>query len=103
MKSWQYLGLAAAILGVATIIYMNRREKAKMKQPLTDAEIQGIVAEVQTEEGAKYSNALLKEYEVVLPTGVASKKVREKAEAITRKRYAVNPKKLKKPLMVNEL
>lgn len=103
MKSWQYLGLAAGLLGVATIIYLNRKEKAQARKPLTGAEIQGIIAEVQAEEGAKYSNALLRDYEVVLPTGVASKKVRQKAEEITRKRFAVNPKKIKKPLMVNEL
>lgn len=103
MKSWQYLGLAATILGVATIIYINRREKARSRKPLTDAEISGIVAEVQADERAKYSDALLREYEVVLPTGIADKKVREKAEQITRKRYAVNPKKIRKPLMVNEL
>lgn len=103
MKSWQYLGMAAALLGVATIVYLNRRDKRRSQQPSTRADVMTAVAEVQAEEASRYSDALLKEYEVVLPTGVASKKVREKADEITRKRYAVNPKRIKKPLMLNEL
>ena len=103
MKSLQYLGIAAALLGVATIVYLNRRDKRRSQQPLTRADVITAVAEVQVEQAARYSNALLRDYEVVLPTGVASKKVREKADEITRKRYAINPKRIKKPLMVNEL
>jgi hypothetical protein len=103
MNKWYYIGLGAAIAGVATIIYLNRKEKALKDKPLTDAEITGIVEQVQVEEAAKYSNALLKDYEIVLPTAVADKRVRELAEKITRDRSKINPKKIKKPLMINEL
>jgi len=103
MNNLYYIGLGAALAGIATIIYLNRKEKEMKNKPFTDAEITSIVEQVKVEEASKYSNALLKDYEIVLPPVVADKRVREKAEQITRNRNKINPKKIKKPLMINEL
>lgn len=103
MKTLEYVGIGAAVLGIATIIYMNRKEKKQADAQMTKTDLSAIVEEVQVEEEQKYSNALLKQYEVVIPTAVASKRVREKAQQISKDRRKVNPKKIKKPLTINEL
>ena len=104
MKNFHIWATSALLLGVAAIIYMNRRQKSASSNAslkvLVDEE---IIPLVQQEEASKYTNALLKQYEVVLPTAVASKRVREKAEVIARERRRIHPKKVKTPISVNEL
>jgi len=104
MKNFRIWATSALLLGVAAIIYMNRREKKAATNRMTkELLVEEIIPLVQQEEASKYTNALLKQYEVVLPTAVASKRVREKAEIIARERRRIHLQKVKTPISVNEL
>lgn len=106
MKNFSIWATSAILLGVAAVIYLNRKEKKKPVQPIpvTDKTIEEIlIPEVKQEEANKYTNAFLKQYEVVIPTAIASKRVREKAETIAESRRKINPRKVKTPIKVNEL
>lgn len=50
-----------------------------------------------------YSNAFLKEYDLVVPPFQPSAKVQEKALELTEGRYAPNLKNVKSPIFVNDL
>lgn len=103
MKNFHIWATSALLLGVAAIIYMNRRQKKYASQPEMQLSVEEIIPLIQQEEASKYTNAFLKQYEVKIPTAVASKRVREKAEVIAKERRKVHAKKVKTPISINEL
>ena len=79
-------------LGAIALLYHYKKPKVSTQSKL--------VTEVLTEEEAKYSNALLQDYNIVLPTAQASAKVRAKGEELRKGRFALQPQRINPPLFI---
>jgi|APCry1669188879_1035177.scaffolds.fasta_scaffold14292_5 hypothetical protein len=79
-------------LGAIALWYYYKKPKVSTQSKL--------VTEVLTEEEAKYSNALLQDYNIVLPTAQASAKVKAKGEELRQGRYALQPQRMNPPLFI---
>jgi hypothetical protein len=79
-------------LGVIALLYHYKKPKVTTQTKL--------VADVLTEEEAKYSNALLREYNIVMPADKVSAKVRAKGEELRQGRYALQPQRINPPLFI---
>jgi hypothetical protein len=79
-------------LGVVALLYYYKKPKVTTQTKL--------VADVLTEEEAKYSNALLREYNIVMPADKVSAKVRAKGEELRQGRYALQPQRINPPLFI---
>ena len=79
-------------LGAIALLYHYKKPKVSTQSKL--------VTEVLTEEEAKYSNALLQDYNIVLPTAQASAKVKAKGEELRQGRYALQPQRINPPLFI---
>jgi hypothetical protein len=77
-------------------VYRKSSERAGSK-PLSIEEKARIAAEVINDESQKYSDILKQQYDIIMPSDQVSKKVREKANEITRSRYEINLQKIKEP------
>lgn len=80
-------------------VYSKSRQRAG-SMPLTIEEKARIAAEVIQDESQKYSDILKKQYDIIMPSDQVSKKVREKANEITRSRYEINLQKIKEPVRI---
>lgn len=69
------------------------------KKPIVSNQTK-LVTEVLTEEEAKYSDALLKEYNIVMPSDQVNAKVKAKGEELRKGRYALQPQKMNPPLFI---
>ena len=79
-------------LGAIALWYYYNKSKVTTKTKL--------VTDVLTEEEAKYSNALLQDYNIVLPTAQVSAKVKAKGEELRQGRYALQPQRMNPPLFI---
>ena len=79
-------------LGAIALLYHYKKPKVSTQSKL--------VTEVLTEEEAKYSNALLQDYNIVLPTAQVSAKVRAKGEELRQGRFALQPQRINPPLFI---
>lgn len=62
--------------------------------------IEDLSTDVKAEEGAKYENVMNRNYKIVMPSDMINKKVREKADEITAKRYSVDVLNQKTPVQI---
>jgi hypothetical protein len=95
--------LIGLIAGVAVVgLYINWKNSNNIKKlaagTLTPKEVQETIADATIVEKQKYTNAFLKDFDIVMPPVQASKAVKEKAAAAQKRRYSVNPDKLQTPL-----
>ena len=79
-------------LGVVALLYHYKKPKVATQTML--------VTDVLTEEEAKYSNALLREYNIVMPADKVSAKVRAKGEELRKGRFALQPQRINPPLFI---
>jgi hypothetical protein len=91
------------IAGVALVgLYYNWRNSNNIKKlaegTLTPKEVKDTIADATIVEKEKYTNAFLKDFDIVMPPVQASKAVKEKAAKAQKRRYQVNPDKLQTPL-----
>ena len=86
---WVLGGLGALVLWN---YYKNKNATTTTKAKL--------VTDVLTEEEAKYSDALLKEYNIVMPVDQVSAKVKAKGEELRKGRYALQPQRMNPPLFI---
>lgn len=82
--------------------YKDWMKKASDKV-MTDAEVKETIADATNVESSKYTNAFLKDFEVVLPPIQASKAVKEKAFESQKRRSRVNPDKIQTPLYADAI
>ena len=88
--------------GVAAHLYC----KGFMKSPkklMTDAEVKKVIIDATNVESSKYTNAFLKDFEIVLPPVQATKAVKEKAMESEKRRHRVNPDKIQTPLYADAI
>ena len=88
--------------GIAAHLYYRGRNKAP-KKLMTDAEVKEVIADATNVESSKYTNAFLKDFEVILPPVQASKAVKEKAMESQKRRSRVNPDKIQTPLYTDAI
>jgi len=95
--------LIGLIAGVAVVgLYLNWKNSNNIKKlaagTLSPKEVETTIAEATAVEKAKYTNAFLRDFDIIMPPVQASKAVKEKAAASQKRRSAVNPDKLQTPL-----
>jgi hypothetical protein len=96
MKNDNYINYVLIGLGVVGVLYyLNSRKKRTI--PVTEEQ---LVATVQKEEEDKYSTPFVKDYKIVLPADLISKRLREKAAQLRAGRFAIQPEKVKAPLFL---
>lgn len=99
MKGNFILGVIVGIAGV----YLYRafaQKSGKNPSDLTIKEMAVLAEDVAREEGSKFSAALKKEYDIVMPSDQVSKKVRAKAKKFTEGRYAIVPDNINQPVTI---
>lgn len=95
--------LFGLIAGVAIVgLYYNWQNSKNIKKladgTLPPKEVEKAIVEATAVEKEKYTNAFLKDFDIVMPPVQASKAVKEKAAKAQKRRYKVNPDKLQTPL-----
>jgi len=92
--------LFGAVVGVlAAYVWRQISVKSGKKATnLTVKELGEVAQDVIQEESGKFSNALKKQYEIIMPSDQISKKVKEKANELTERRYAVIEDNIQKPV-----
>lgn len=88
---------------VAAYLYNKWFVNKAPKKLMTDAEVKEVIADATNVESSKYTNAFLKDFEVVLPPVQASKAVKEKAMESQKRRSRVNPDKIQTPLYTDAI
>jgi hypothetical protein len=83
------------LLGAGAYYLWTRRNKKKSTEVIAEA-----VAEVKQEEEKKYSAPLKKKYDIVMPSDLVAKKVKQKAKDLTKRRYEVNLNKVQEPVSI---
>lgn len=92
-----WLGAAVGLLAA----YLWNKAKQKSGKNLNDLslkDVASITKDVVVEEGGKFSDAVKKEYDIIMPSDQISKKVQQRADKLTRGRYAPQPQKVKEPV-----
>ncbi len=85
---WWVLGGVGA---VALWYYYNNNKKKNITT-------QDLVVDVLQEEQDKYSTPFKAEYNIVMPSDLVSKRVKEKAALLTAGRYEIQPERAQPPL-----
>ena len=88
--------------GIAAHLYYRGFMK-KPKKLMTDAEVKEVISDATNVEASKYTNAFLKDFEIVLPPVQASKAVKEKAMELQESRNRINPDKIQTPLYTDAI
>ena len=97
--------LFGLIAGVAIVgLYYNWKNSKNLKRlaesTLPPKEVEKAIVEATEVEKSKYTNAFLKDFEIIMPPVQASKAVKEKAAKLQKERFKVNPDKLQIPLYI---
>lgn len=94
MKYGQFiLGLLAG----ATVMHILHKKGYMSNKPKTTTE---MIVDIKEEEKAKYPDPIKKKYDIVMPSDLVSKKVRQRAKDLTRGRYEVDLNKVKEPVSI---
>jgi hypothetical protein len=88
--------------GIAAHLYYRGFKKPSASL-MTDAEVKEVIADATNVESSKYTNAFLRDFEIVLPPVQATKAVKEKAMESQKRRSRVNPDKIKAPLYTDAI
>lgn len=87
----------AIVGGTALIAWLYKRQMDKAASVETPA-IKEVVAEATMLEEQKYTNAFLKDFDIVLPPVQASAAVKAKAKELEQYRRSIKVKNIKSPL-----
>jgi hypothetical protein len=102
MKNVEIITSIAIAVGAASLLYYLSKPKGKKQSSVSVTESLAATGNTMSE-APKYSNGLLKEYDIVIPHAYPSKSVKEKAEQVSKDRHAINPKKRQYPIFLHEL
>jgi hypothetical protein len=88
---------------VAAYLYNKWFAKKPFATLMTDSEVKEVIADATNVETSKYTNAFLRDFEIVLPPVQATKAVKEKAMESQKRRSRINPDKIKTPLYTDAI
>lgn len=89
------LWLALSVLAVGALgYYLTKDKMVKSESPNEKL----VLEQLPASEKKKFSPALLREYDLVVPPFMARKSAQIKADEITAKRFTIDPLKVKNPL-----
>lgn len=92
MKKDNFIWWALGGIGALALYYHYKNNKTK------SVSMQDLVVDVINEEQDKYSTPFQAEYNIVMPSDLVSKRVREKGEQLRAGRFAIQPDKVQAPL-----
>jgi len=93
------LWIAIAILSVGAAGYFLLNNRKFVKSNVSSVKPDDVIAlEISKNEKLKYSPAMLKEYDLIVPPFKATKKAEAIADEITAKRFQIDATKVKNPL-----
>lgn len=95
--------LVGVLSGVVAAYLYNKFKNKTDKRLMTDAEVKEVIADATGIEASKYTNAFLRDFEVVLPPVQATKAVKERAFKSQERRSRVNPDKIQTPLYTDAI
>ena len=95
--------IGAAALGFYLHLQKMKKDKIASDKLLTDAQVKEVVVEETKKATAPFTDALLRDYEIVLSTAQVSKAVRQKGKQLTKGRYALMPDNIVKPLKLEDI
>lgn len=98
-NNFLWITLAVGAVGVGYYLYMRKKSNTGAVTSVSPPDIT-VTYELPQQEKAKYSPALLKEYDLVVPPFKANMKAEIAADIITAKRFQVDPLKVKSPLYI---
>ena len=87
--------LIGILIGVVAAHLWNM-QKRKKNNPGSNI----LVKDVIDEEAIKYSNPLSQKYDIVMPSDIVSKKLKQRADKITADRYKYDKNKIKNPVSI---
>lgn len=91
------LGFAGGLLG-AYLWVQFRKKSSKSASDMTIKDAVALTKEVVAEEAGKFSDAVKKQYDIIMPSDLVNKKVRQKAKKLTEGRYTIQEEKVKEPV-----
>lgn len=103
MKNAETITALVVAIGAASILYYYSKKGKKTKTEPQKNIPEVLGSEVVKKETFKYSSGLREEYDIVIPHAYPAKKVREKAEQVSKDRHAINPHKKQYPIFLHEL
>lgn len=92
MKYGQFI--AGLFVGYG-LYYLWAKSNAKKAETITET-----IAQVKEDEVKKYSAPIQKKYNIVMPSDMVAKKVRQKAKQLTEGRYEMDLNKVKEPVSI---
>ncbi len=100
--------LIGGLIGAATLaVYLHlqkmKNDKLASAKLLTDAQVKEVVVEETKKATVPFTDALLRDYEIVLSTAQVSKAVRAKGEQLRKGRFALMPDNIVKPLKLEDI
>jgi hypothetical protein len=94
MKKDNFIWWALGGVGALALWYYYQNNKKK------SVTTQDLVVDVLNEEQDKYSTPFQVDYNIIMPSDLISKRVREKGEQLRAGRFAIQPDKVQAPLYI---
>lgn len=98
MKALNFV-FAAALGGLVYHIWAKSTAKAERKE-ISAMERVNLLSDVITEESEKYTDILKKQYKIIMPADLISKKAKRKADVLNEGRFAIDLNKVKEPVTI---
>jgi len=93
MKKDNFIWWVLGGVGAVALWYYYQNNKKKVTT-------QDLIVDVLKEEQDKYSTPFKAEYNIVMPSDLVSKRVREKGEQLRAGRFEIQPDKVQAPLFI---
>ena len=93
---WIAVGVMA--VGALGVLLFNGKSKKNRTQPNTIGD--AVMVQLPEREKRKYSPALLREYDLIVPPFKATKRAQRVANRITAERYIIDQDKVKTPFFL---
>jgi len=94
MKKDNFIWWALGGVGALALWYYYQNNKKK------SVTTNDLIVDVLKEEQDKYSNPFQAEYNIVMPSDLVAKKVKERADMLTAGRYEIQPQRVQAPLYI---
>lgn len=95
MKAEDFLlGVLAGAVGYH--LWSRMQDKKQSTSAMSDQV--ALAKQVVGEEAAKFNNVVQKQYDILMPSDLISKKVRKRAKELTEGRYSIDPSKVTQPV-----
>jgi hypothetical protein len=95
--------LGAAALAVYLHLKKMKKDKAASEKLLSESQIKAVVVEETAKAKAPFTDAFLKDYDVVVPPVKVRAAVKAKSEELRKGRFAMMPDNVVKPLKLEDI